>query len=384
MKKIIVVLLFGLLTGGVLMAQVSEGSSSEKSDDSSQKKILESISIGSKNYPVYLSLRGYVDTYYSFNVNEGATENSFRIFDSAHNEFRFGLLQTQLEVGNDDWMLMIDLAHGPNAELGNFGNVGIVGNSITSTAIKQAYASVSFFGATLTVGQYNTHIGYEVIEAYLNSHYSLSNLFGYGPFYHLGAKIDYSITEELGIMVGLVNGWDASSNHDINSEKSLTAQVSLGYIKDLDIYLNYMGGDESAEVGGWRHLFDLTSTYQLADRLNLGLNVAFGSESVSKGVESELWYGAAFYIDYLIVPEKKHNYMISIRNEYFNDSSGVRGFASGIGAHSYGLTVTGTISLYYGYFLIKPEYRLDLSDKKIYSGNKSSQSTVSMAFIGVY
>ena len=381
MRKLIMSLFVLTLPLSFLEAQ-SRDETESTSEDKLASGLPREIPIGSKNYPVNLSIRGYVDTYYSFNFNEGATENPNRVFDRTHNQFRLGLVQTKFEVGNDDWVVVADLTHGPNGELGNFGNL-TGGNSITSTAIKQAYASVNLGDLTLTVGQYNTHIGYEVIEAYLNSHYSLSNLFGFGPFYHQGIKLDYAISEELGFMVGVVNGWDSDNNLDINSEKSITAQAYLGLIKDLEIYLNYMGGDESIEVGGWRNIVDLTSTYVLSSYIGLGLNVAIGSESVSRDINSELWFGLAFYIDYTINPGAKHTYMVSVRNEYFNDDTGVRGLEDS-GAYTYGLTITGTVSLYHGAFLIKPEFRLDISDQRIYASEKTTQATFALSFIGVY
>ncbi len=379
MRKLIISLLVLTLPLGFLGAQSKEETVSTP-EDKPASGLLREIPIGSKNYPVNLSIRGYIDTYYSFNFNgTGSTENSKRVFDTVPNQFRLGLVQTKFEVGNDDWEVVADLTHGPNAEFGNFGNLAESG-SITSTAIKQAYALVALKGFTLTVGQYNTHIGYEVIEASLNSHYSLSNLFGFGPFYHVGAKLDYSFSEALGLMVGVVNGWDSNDNFDNNSQKSVTGQIYVGYIEGLDIYLNYMGGDESEEIGGWRNIFDLTSTYALNSYLSFGLNAAIGSDTVSKGLNSETWFGVAVYVDYTINPDSTHTYMISIRNEYFNDASGVRNFGP---ARTYGFTATGTVSLYNGAFLIKPEFRLDLSDEKIYT-EKKSQSTLSLSFIGVY
>ena len=366
-----------------LSAQGSQDSGKEN-EAASSEGILKRISVGSETYPIYLSINGYVDTYYSFNFNKDAEESPQRIFDSAHNEFRLGLVQTKFEVGNDDWGVVADLVHGPNAELGNFGNVDSEGKSLTSSAVKQAYANVSMWDFTLTVGQYNTHIGYEVIEASLNSHYSLSNLFGYGPFYHVGAKLDYAIMEELAVMIGVTNGWDAAGNFDINSGKSITAQVGIAFLEGLDIYLNYMGGDESEEDGGWRNIYDLTSTYELNDSLKFGLNGAVGTDSLAENVDSKAWFGAAFYIDYIFNPEAKHTYMLSVRNEYFSDKDGVRGFAGGVGAYTYGLTVTGTASLYNGGFLIKPEVRFDLSDKAIYANAQEDQVTFAVSFIGVY
>ena len=366
----------------LFIASASINAQEEKGGNEDKKL---SFTIGDGAQAIRFKFGGYVDTYYSFNISKGDLEhkevtNEKRIFDTAHNTFTLGLVQTKFDLGNDNWEVVLDLVHGPNAELGNFGNVS-GGNSITSTAIKQAYASVTLFDVGLTVGQYNTHIGYEIIEAYANSNYSLSNLFGYGPFYHLGAKFDYTIIEGLDVMLGVVNGWDADDNTDINACKSFTLQIGIGMVDSLDLYLNYIGGDESEAEGGWRNLFDLTSTYSLNDFFKIGLNAAIGNETVFEGADSEIWYGVALYFDYLINPGQVHTYMLSLRGEYFDDAQGVRGFGP---ADAIGLTLTGTIGLYHNAFLIKPEFRYDISNEKIYVDEKKYQVTALIAFIGAF
>ena len=380
-KKIKRVLIACILYLAALLIASSNINAQDQENNDDKKKL--SFSIGDGKQAVFFKFGGYVDTYYSYNLSKGdlghrETQNEKRIFDTAHNAFTLGLVQTKFDIGNDNWEVVLDLVHGPNAELGNFGNVSGE-NSITSTAIKQAYASVTLFGVKLTAGQYNTHIGYEVIEAYLNSNYSLSNLFGYGPFYHLGLKLDYTIIKGLDVMVGVVNGWDADENTDINAQKSVIAQIGIGMVDGLDLYLNYIGGDESDQEGGWRNLFDLTTSYSINDFFKIGLNAAIGNESVSEGVNSEIWYGAALYFDYLINPGQRHTYMLSLRGEYFDDMNGVRGFGP---ANTIGVTVTGTIGLYHKAFQIKPEFRYDRSNEGIYVNGRTDQITVLIAFIG--
>ena len=334
---------------------------------------------------VYLKIGGYVDTYYFYNLNSGAespipTPIPNRVLSPKHHAFSLGLIQTKFNVGNDNWEVVADLVHGPNAEIGNFGNVS-GSDSITSSAIKQAYASVSIADVKLTAGQFNTHIGYEVIEAYLNGNYSNSTLFDYGPFYHVGAKIDYELTEGLGAMVGIANGWDAADNTDNNLAKSIMAQLSFGMVSDLDLYINYMGGEESPAPSGWRNIFDLTLTYGLSSFLGLGFNGVFGNDALSEGAESKSWFGAAVYLDFMLNDqEEKYTYKLTVRGEYFDDSNAIRGFETS----NMEITVTGTIGLYHGSFFIKPEYRFDMADAPIYSGDSKDQHVFGISMMGVY
>ena len=110
-----------------------------------------------------------------------------------------GLVQTKMTYANDKSEAVVDLTFGPNADLGNYGNlVSVLNPDYTgmALAIKQAYFTYNFSDKfSMTAGQFGTHIGYEVIDAPVNFNYSLSNLFNNGPFYHTGLKATYSFSD---------------------------------------------------------------------------------------------------------------------------------------------------------------------------------------------
>lgn len=118
-----------------------------------------------------------------------------RAFDQKAGQFSLGFVQTKMQYSNDKSDVVVDLAFGPNPDLGNYGNVlGALGsNTGTALAIKQAYFNWKATDKlTLTAGQFGTHIGYEVIDAPVNYNYSLSNLFNDGNLYHTGVKGTYA------------------------------------------------------------------------------------------------------------------------------------------------------------------------------------------------
>lgn len=337
-----------------------------------------------------LTISGYVDAYYQYNFNKPFNnENAGRIFDLPHNSFSLGLVQTVFAYSIDRLNVVADLTFGPNADLGNFGNEG------TSRIIKQAYISYDFTDdLTFTVGQFGTHIGYELIDAPLNFNYSLSYLFGNGPFYHTGAKLDYSLSDKVGVMVGVVNGWDALA--DFNDKKSVTAQVSLAPVEGFDVYLNWIGGDEYGGgsafgdfAGSYTSLFDLTTSFQLTPSFLVGVNAAHGTFTAGKEIGPESagspwakdasWSGAAFYLNYSV------NEMLGfgVRGEHFSDPKGVRYFGP---LEVTALTLTGDIKLANERFLIKPELRFDKSKDAFFYTEKEdvlsdSQTTFGAAFI---
>jgi hypothetical protein len=381
-----------------------------------------------------ITMSGYIDSYiiHAFNnpksgtlmgnssANGGAPVG--RAFDRLNDQFSLGLVQTKFTYSDKKSDLVIDLTFGPNAELGNFGNTrgstnlwvpsnGYQNQLIgTSAAIKQAYFT---YKATeklsFTVGQFGTHIGYEVIDAPINYHYSLSNLFNNGPFYHIGFKTNYVVTDKVTVMAGLVNNWD--NLFDNNSQKSAVGQVYINPVKGFNIYLNYIGGygddtyltTKAASTNSpylenyTRQLFDLTTGYQITTKFYVGLNAAYGFYNFkAKGADADAivamygsskpsWGGVALYSNYAI------NDVIGIgaRYEYFDDQHAVRY----IGTRNTSLTVTMPVTLADGHIIFKPEFRADMAHQKAgevgyyedKNGNgTNSQQTFGAAFIYKY
>jgi hypothetical protein len=343
------------------------------------------------------SVNGYVDTYFFYNLNDPLSgANKGRVFDLAHNQFQLGLVQTAFTYTYGKSKVVADLVYGPNADLGNFGNFRSPNPGVTTSsalAIKQAFMSYNLTDKlAFTIGQYGTHIGYELIDAPLNFNYSLSYLFGNGPFYHTGAKLDYALNDKVGLMVGLVNGWDLLA--DLNKGKSITAQVHLTPVENLQVYANWIGGDEhngnsnfGTHVGSYTSLFDLTTTLQATEKFKVGLNAAYGSYSSGANVVDETdpftddasWGGAALYLNYAA----SDRFGLGLRAERFEDPNGIRYLLVPFKGNS--LTLTGDVKLAKGHFNMKPELRLDTAKDAFFedeAGNlKKSQLTIGAAFV---
>ena len=345
------------------------------------------------------SINGYVDAYYFSNLNNPQSGlNRGRIFDLPAGNFSLGLVQTMITYTNGKSKVVADLTYGPNADLGNFGNYRSLNtnqDNITSSsfAIKQAYLSYNLTDKlAFTIGQYGTHIGYELIDAPLNFNYSLSYLFGNGPFYHTGAKLDYAVNDKLGLMFGVVNGWDMLM--DFNKKKSITAQVHLTPVEGFHVYANYIGGDEHGGKsyfgdikGSKTNLWDLTTTFQASDKVKMGLNAAYGSYNTGAAVsddsnpysEDATWKGAAVYLNFAATDK----FGLGFRAERFEDPSGIRYFGPFKGNE---FTLTGDIKVADGHFNMKPELRIDTSKDDFFedtNGNltKKSQVTIGAAFV---
>lgn len=376
-----------------------------------------------------LTISGYIDSYYLTAFNNprsgnllGVNQLAGRAFDRLPDQFALGLVQTKFAYSNKKSDVVVDLTFGPNAELGNFGNTTGAFNLFkpnapysaalygTSAAIKQAYFT---YRATpklsFTVGQFGTHIGYEVIDAPVNYHYSLSNLFNNGPFYHVGLKAAYAISDKTSIMAGVVNNWDNLT--DDNKQKSLIGQFSFKPVDTWTVYLNWIGGygddpflttvAQGANLDSlsilnryYRNMFDLTTTYQVTPKFFVGLNAAYGRYSFDTKLKAEEeivkgrfndktkpdWSGVAVYTNYAISDVVG----LGVRYEHFEDKNKVRYLQT----VNNSLTVTAPITLAAGKLQVKPEFRIDTSPEKYYEDSKGEavnrQSTLGVAFIYKY
>jgi hypothetical protein len=386
------------------------------------------------------TISGYLDSYYltAFNSPRSGTLMgrvltepngdvlflpAGRAFDRLDKQFALGLVQTKFAYTSNKSEMVIDLTFGPNAQLGNFGNTtnanlylpanGYV-NALygTSAAIKQAYFT---YKATpklsFTVGQFGTHIGYEVIDAPVNYHYSLSNLFNNGPFYHVGAKASYAFSDKAGLMLGVVNNWDNLT--DSKTQKSLVGQFFFKPADTWSVYLNYIGGysDDTYLTGRvnnapskkpvnpvllnyTRQMVDLTTSFQVTDKFYLGLNAAYGFYSFSTGTKEDEdfikgtfngktspdWGGVAFYTNYAV----SDVFGIGVRYEHFQDKNAARYLQT----VNNSLTVTTPISLAAGKLKVKPELRIDTATNPYYEDASgalvNSQTTLGVAFIYSY
>ncbi|HEX8327626.1 MAG TPA: porin [Hymenobacter sp.] len=373
-----------------------------------------------------LTVSGYIDTYYLTALNRpqsgnllGVDQLAGRAFDRLADQFALGLVQAKLGYSNRKSDLVVDLTFGPNAELGNFGNTTGAFNSYrpqspygaalygTSAAIKQAYFTYRVTPKlSFTAGQFGTHIGYEVIDAPLNYHYSLSNLFNNGPFYHLGLKTAYAFNDHTSLMLGVVNNWDNLT--DDNKQKSIIGQFSFKPLSTWTVYVNWIGGSRDDTylnslvsagtlAGGFgsynRQLYDLTTTYQVTPKFGLGLNAAYGRYNFSTGSALEKaavaekfgsttpdWGGVALYTNYAI----NDVVGVGVRYEYFEDKNAVRYLQTSNNS----VTVTAPITLAATKLIVKPEFRFDASPDKYYENSvgtgRKTQSTLGVAFIYKY
>ena len=196
---------------------------------------------------------GTVDTYFraSFTEDPVAPGTSFANL----NGFSLGMANFIVSYEGEKSGFVADVVFGPRGSDAVFGSVG---NS--SEMVNQLYAYYNIAeGVTVTLGNFNTFLGYEVISPAANFNYSTSYMFSYGPFSHTGAKVDFSISDDVSLMVGVFNQTDQT---EANYDRYTAFGAQLGLYGQ---YINLLAGDEYFQL-------DYTGGFDLSDSFFLGIN----------------------------------------------------------------------------------------------------------------
>jgi hypothetical protein len=341
-----------------------------------------------------LSFSGFFDTYYFGNLNSPSSRTNLgnsgisRGFDRYCGQFQLGMLMFRTEYKFKSVKLVSEVALGPNAEYGSYGSdfryrwgTVIANNTYSAVMIKQAYIDYQLSPRwSFQIGQFGTHIGFEFIDSPLNFHYSINNTFNAGtPFYHLGAKGTYQLSEKISLMGGIVNGTD--NINDNNRGKSFIGQIAINPAQGLTIFFNTIQGNEANTRASGRDttsyfgVLDLNGSYKVSDRLTLAFWALRGSvkgefQGGTFFSETRHWTGLNIYATVLL----NEVFSVGSRVEYFNNKSGARALLThGNGTSVRTLTVTTSIKLAEGRLMFKPEFRIDAFNKIKTAGEGNNQ-----------
>ncbi|WP_452226707.1 outer membrane beta-barrel protein [Lacinutrix cladophorae] len=287
------------------------------------------------------SFEGSVDAYYQTNLTSsdkaifGDDGDAFQTFGTSFADetgFALGMANIIAKYEGAKTGVVADLVFGPR------GDAAIGGYNLNQL---YAYWNVTE-STTLTLGRFNTYLGYEVISPTGNFNYSTSYLFSSGPFSHVGLKADFALSDDFSLMLAVMNPTDVNNN--LIGGYAFGAQ--LGYSGQ---YLNFYYDDK--EVLGFE--VDYTGGFDISDSFYLGLNAAYADN------EGEGFMGAAIYPQFAA----SDSFSIGLRGEYFDWLSDSDSFVD----DSDVLAITLTGSYTYENLTIIPELRLDNNSQEVYA-----------------
>ncbi|WP_299548584.1 outer membrane beta-barrel protein [Seonamhaeicola sp.] len=280
----------------------------------------------SKKLTISGSVDAYFQTYFTAPDNEGV---SFGTAFADQTGFALGMANIIASYEGEKVGAVIDLVTGPRGAGATF-NTDIVDGIVNQAYV---YWNVSE-GTTLTLGRWNTFLGYEVIAPAANFNYSCSYLFSNGPFSHVGLKADFTLSDDVSLMLAITNPWD-TNNVSMTGEYGLGAQLGF-YGQYLNLYY------DSGNNGGLGFEIDYTGGFDLSDSFFLGINAAYNDN------DGAGFYGAALYPQVAA----SDSFSLGLRGEYF----GLHGDGDDL-PNVFAATLTGSFTV--DNLIIKPEVRLD-------------------------
>ena len=307
-----------------------------------------------------LQLSGSVDANFGANINGRNGADNTELPTSFYNTDGFSVgmfnLVASKQVGKVGFVA--DVAYGPTADAAING-VDSDENRTTSSVVNQLFVSYAVSeGTTLTLGRFNTFLGYEVISPTGNFNYSTSYLFSAGPFSHTGLKADFTLSEEFSLTAAILNSTDASVVENTNGK--YTGGLQLGYAVDNgSAFLNFLYGRNGASDEETFQV-DLTTGWDISEEFYLGLNASYNTTDGSD------FYGAALYPQYAL----SESFTLGLRFEYYEETEFGGGLLSNedlllADADVFATTLTGSYSV--GALTIKPELRLDSASEDFFA-----------------
>lgn len=300
-----------------------------------------------------------------------------------------------------DWGFRVDYVFGTDAQdLQAVGDEGWDFGWNTSrdygSSIPQFYLQFGIDDFRLYAGYAFALLGFESAQAVDSFFYSHNYAFAYGvPGTNSGIVASYQLNDQLEIIGGWINGWDASWSNYLNASMltgglswTLSSQTSLTYHFTCGYF-----GDGTAKNGAKSNQGNLYShaivlTHEFTDDIFYALENTFGTNT-GLGNNNNQWYSLTNNLFY----ELSDHWAIGARLEWFCDEDGMRVDTNGSGPGSFYETTLGLNWTPISNLRIRPEVRWDWfsgqgkpfdSRNGGKSGTKTSQVTLGLDVVIIF
>jgi len=292
-----------------------------------------------------------LDGYYGFNFNNPIGRVNFlRAYDVLSNAFSLNQAGVVLENAPDPehgkrFGLRLDLQFG-QATATLQGNTTSEPRPDIYRNVFQAYGTYVFpvgGGLTVDFGKWASSLGMESNYTKDQINYSRSLLFYFLPFYHMGARVNYKVSDALSLNYWITNGTqqiepfngfkDQMFGFVLQPRKNISWTVNyyLGQEHpDVEFLANYTGTSLPTEQGlafqpilnppsGKLHIFDNYLTWQASQKLTLAWEGDYVLQRLYTNSAPQHAVGTALYARYQLKPK----FAIAARTEYVSDRGGL-------------------------------------------------------------
>lgn len=369
-------------------------------DDSTEEetsKFTFSGSIDTYAHTAFGTMNPYAGTY------DDGTDNYIQAPSSAFANlkgFALGMVNLIGSYEGEKVGFVADLVFGPRGTDAVFGSPYY---SSTGQIINQLYAYWKpTEDLTLTLGNFNTFVGYEVISPAVNFHYSTSYMFSWGPFSHTGIKGNLEFGDGMNVLLAVMNPTDLTEFNPVNT---YTVGAQLGHTGEAGgIWLNLIYGDQDGKLDadvdadgttsmGSLFQVDLTGGWDLSETFYLGVNATYNQTAAGEVVNGTSvddldgdpgsFMGVALYPKLML----SESTAIGLRAEYFAIKNNYLPLFTLDGGDGSVIDLTVSLNHSIGNLTIIPEIRLDQTSDDSFLTKDFDDATdtmVSLNFAAIY
>jgi hypothetical protein len=333
-----------------------------------------------------IEVHGFASSSYSYNLNEPNDNlNNFRVYDDDDNSFKFdtGELVIKKDASNiGDVGFRTDLTYGfsnPRTNKSSGGaNAATTDDDFDLQIAYVQYNAPIGNGLLIDFGKFATHVGAEVMDGYdgWNYNFSRSFLFNFGPFTHTGVRMQYAVSDTVGVLAMVSNGIDNQT--DNNSAKGFGGQISWAPVDNVSLYFNYFGTaeDQTGDTNNnqdLRNFYDVVADIGVCKNVSLNLNFVYGAEKNALGADLDAeWWGFSGIVRY----DVNEWFSLNFRGQVFDDQDGAR---TSTVQELTAFTITPEVRINNN-MVVRAEYRHDNSSANTFTDNDSTATDTQDTF----
>ena len=184
-------------------------------------------------------------------------------------------------------------------------------------------------GLNLQAGQFNSVVGYEVVESPHNAHYSRSWLFGLGqPFTTRGLRATYEFNEQVSLSVGAI-AYINSARADTNFDPLVEYALAVTPTEKVRVTVYGLAGPRdgpSGTPGGTVFLAGGYLSVQVTDHTSAVIESYYANQSNSSTISpgrNARWDGVAAYLIHDVT--KDGVFVCAVRSSKMREVRGLPG-----------------------------------------------------------
>ena len=292
-----------------------------------------------------LTLSGYVETYYSYDLGNPESHNrpGFVYSHNRHNEVNLNLGFVKMAYNTAKTRANVALM------TGTYANANLAAESGVLKNIYEANVGVKISkkrNLWLDAGIFASHIGFESAIGKDCWNLTRGMLADNSPYFESGVKITHISKDEKWLVSGLLlNGWQRIQRVDGNNMPAFGHQLT--YKPNAKMTFNsssFIGSDTPDSIRVMRYFHNLYAIIQANKKLGLTFGFDIGAQQLAKGKsEYNSWLTTVVMLKYAATPKVN----IALRGEYYGDEDGViiaTGTPNGFKTVGYSLNVDYAIA----------------------------------------